>query len=57
MINDNTILFKLNDINKIYGRGDSQIHALRNADLTIHQGDRIAFVGASGLVRQRFYIF
>lgn len=48
MINDNTILFKLNSINKIYGRGDNQIHALRNVDLTIHQGDRIAFVGPSG---------
>ena len=38
----------LQDVNKTYGSGDTAVHALRNVDLEIHQGDFAAVMGASG---------
>ena len=38
----------LKAINKTYGSGDAAVHALRNVDLQIDQGDFAAVMGASG---------
>lgn len=35
-------------IQKVYGTGDVQVHALRDCNLTISQGERLAVTGDSG---------
>ena len=41
-------LIQLNDINRTFTLGDSQVHALRHVDLTITRGEYIAVMGPSG---------
>lgn len=41
-------LIQLKDINRTFMLGDSQVHALRNVNLNIAQGDYIAVMGPSG---------
>jgi len=36
------------DLTKTYGKGDIQVHALKNANINIKQGDYIAIIGPSG---------
>ena len=44
----NNTLIQLNQIKKIYGKGQATVHALRNIDLTVKQGEFVAVTGASG---------
>ncbi|MGB2833298.1 MAG: ABC transporter ATP-binding protein [Methylotenera sp.] len=41
-------LISLNGIDRTFTLGDSQVHALRNVDLTINRGEYIAVMGPSG---------
>lgn len=41
-------LLQLQGISKIYGAGETQVKALDNVDLTIHEGEYCAIMGASG---------
>lgn len=41
-------ILKLNNIHKNYGKGNSEVKALRGIDLDIKQGDLIAIMGPSG---------
>lgn len=41
-------ILKLNNIHKNYGKGNSEVKALRGIDLDINQGDLIAIMGPSG---------
>ena len=41
-------VISLQNVNKTYGSGDTAVHALRNVDLEIRQGDFAAVMGASG---------
>ncbi len=36
------------DVTKVYGAGDTAVHALRGVSLTVEQGDYVAIMGASG---------
>lgn len=38
----------IKNINKIYGKGDNEVHALRNCNLTIENGEFVAIMGKSG---------
>ncbi len=38
----------LRDISKVYGEGDTEVHALRGVSLDIATGDYVAIMGASG---------
>lgn len=38
----------LDHIDKVYGEGDAQVHALRDVCLTVRRGDYLAVMGASG---------
>lgn len=38
----------LDHVDKIYGEGDAQVHALRDVCLTVHKGDYLAVMGTSG---------
>ena len=42
------VVAELNDINKIYGRGDLEVRALDGLNLTVERGDYLAVMGASG---------
>ena len=39
---------ELNEISKIYGSGDLEVKALDQLNLTVHEGDYLAVMGASG---------
>lgn len=39
---------QVKNISKIYGAGENQVTALRNAGMTIHAGDFISIIGPSG---------
>ena len=39
---------QVNQISKVYGSGDNQVAALKQADMTIHPGDFISIMGPSG---------
>jgi putative ABC transport system ATP-binding protein len=43
-----TPLVELRDVYKIYGRGDSEVHALDGASFAIGDGEFVAVMGASG---------
>ncbi len=47
-MSDATPLIALHGLSKIYGRGDAEVKALRNVDLTINSGEFIAMMGPSG---------
>lgn len=36
------------DVTKVYGQGETSVHALRGVSLQVHRGDYVAFMGASG---------
>ncbi|MFM1900353.1 MAG: ABC transporter ATP-binding protein [Synechococcaceae bacterium WB9_4xC_028] len=39
---------RLSDVSKLYGSGEATVRALDHLDLTVHQGDYLAVMGASG---------
>jgi len=41
-------LLHLQDIKRVYGRGDAEVRALDGVDLTIREGEFVAIVGQSG---------
>lgn len=41
-------MIKLVSVDKIYGKGDGAVHALKNADITIEDGKFTAIIGKSG---------
>ena len=43
-----TPLFDIRDLSKIYSMGDVEVHALRNVDLTLDEGQFVVLLGPSG---------
>ena len=43
-----TEILRLDSVSKVYGSGDSEVRALDEVSLTVHQGDFVAVVGPSG---------
>ncbi|MCO5992731.1 ABC transporter ATP-binding protein [Actinoallomurus rhizosphaericola] len=43
-----TTVLDVQDVTKVYGTGDTAVHALRGVRLTVDQGDYVAIMGASG---------
>ncbi|MFB9905109.1 ABC transporter ATP-binding protein [Allokutzneria oryzae] len=43
-----TPVIEIKGLRKTYGSGDTAVHALRGVDLTVHRGDYVAIMGASG---------
>ena len=41
-------IIRLEEVEKIYGRGNTVVHALDKVDLTVHQGEYCSIMGASG---------
>lgn len=41
-------IVRLNQINKVYGKGENKVEALKNINLSVKKGEFIAIVGASG---------
>lgn len=41
-------IVELVDVRRVYGRGESEVQALRGVDLAVDQGESIAIVGRSG---------
>jgi putative ABC transport system ATP-binding protein len=42
------VIIRLEEVEKIYGIGDTAVHALNKVNLTIHQGEYCSIMGASG---------
>jgi putative ABC transport system ATP-binding protein len=42
------LLIELKDVSKVYGRGQAEMHALRDVSLSISEGDFAAVMGPSG---------
>lgn len=47
-MNDNTVLLHVDQVTKIYGRGERQFIAVKNINLTIREGEFVALLGPSG---------
>ena len=43
-----TCVIELRGVSKVYGSGASEVHALRNVDLTVQSGELVAVMGPSG---------
>jgi len=43
-----SVLALLEHVDKVYGEGDAQVHALRDMCLTVNRGDYLAVMGTSG---------
>jgi putative ABC transport system ATP-binding protein len=43
-----SVIIQLRQVSKVYGSGDTAVHALRDVDLRINTGDFAAVMGASG---------
>jgi ABC-type phosphate/phosphonate transport system ATPase subunit len=43
-----TALFSIRGLSKVYGMGEVEVHALRNVDLTLNEGEFIVLLGPSG---------
>lgn len=43
-----TTVLDVQDVTKVYGAGDTAVHALRGIRLTVDEGDYVAIMGASG---------
>ena len=41
-------ILKVNNISKVYGKGDTQIKALDDVSFTVEKGEFVAIVGPSG---------
>jgi putative ABC transport system ATP-binding protein len=48
IINSNTDIIRLQNISKVYGKGDTEVTALADINLTIEQGEYCSIMGASG---------
>ncbi|VEP15386.1 Uncharacterized ABC transporter ATP-binding protein YknY [Hyella patelloides LEGE 07179] len=47
-MSNQSVIVRLEAIEKIYGTGETTVHALDKVDLTIHQGEYCSIMGASG---------
>ncbi|TCD53948.1 ABC transporter ATP-binding protein [Alloscardovia theropitheci] len=47
-VNDNTPVVSLEDVSKIYGRGDTRVRALHDINLVINKGQFTSIMGPSG---------
>ena len=48
------LILETKDLKKVYGKGDTQVHALRGINLTVQRGEFIAVVGTSGSGKSTF---
>jgi putative ABC transport system ATP-binding protein len=44
----NPVIVRLEEVTKVYGSGETEVHALAGVDLLIEQGEYCAIMGASG---------
>jgi len=43
-----TLVLELNEVQQVYGTGETAVHALRGIDLAVEAGDYVAIMGPSG---------
>ena len=44
---------EFNEVHKVYGEGEAEIHALDGASFTVERGELAVILGASGAARPR----
>ena len=49
-------ILKVENLSKVYGKGETKIKAVDDISFTVEKGDFVAIVGASGSGNRLFYI-
>ncbi len=47
-MSDDKIIIETQKISMLFGKGDAQVHALKEIDISIHRGEFVAIMGPSG---------
>jgi putative ABC transport system ATP-binding protein len=48
VVNDTEPIYQLRDVSKVYGQGGAEVHAVRDVDLEVAEGEFLVVVGPSG---------
>lgn len=48
------LILETKDLRKVYGKGDTQVHALNGIDIAVQKGEFVAVVGTSGSGKSTF---